>query len=101
MSDKTYSIEEHGDKNYALYSGRDMNHHGYRLCNINDFDMNMEHTLNLLRIALSAVEKLSVDSLAEILRELRIDCYDFDKRDNISEFANLLKQKLLELPHEN
>lgn len=98
MSNKkrVLSIEPHGD-GYAIYSGRDNEHHGFRLCNVNDFDMNKENTLNLLRIALSAVEKLNEEWLVETLRDLRIDCYDFDNRNNISEFANLLKQRLQEL----
>lgn len=48
-------IESHGNE-HAIYSGRDRDHHGYRLCNVNDFDMNKERTLRTIDAALLALE---------------------------------------------
>ena len=55
---KLYSIEKHGDE-FALYKGRNINEHGFRLCNIHDFDMNGATTIGLLRSAFKALEELS------------------------------------------
>lgn len=49
------SIEPHGD-GYAIYSGRDQEHHGFRLCNVNDFDMSKERTIRTLKAGLLALE---------------------------------------------
>ena len=49
-----YSIEKHGpDGQYALYFGRDMNHHGARLCNLYDFDRNENATREAIVDALN------------------------------------------------
>lgn len=40
-----WSIEPHGaEGTFALYQGRDLMHHGARLCNLSDFDCNGEKT---------------------------------------------------------
>ena len=44
-----WTIEPHGPEGtYALYSGRDDQHHGLRLCNLSDFDADMERTCRLI-----------------------------------------------------
>jgi hypothetical protein len=51
-----YTIETHGEKgNYALYAGRDNEHHGARLCNLNDFDMYEAETIAYIVKALNAI----------------------------------------------
>lgn len=55
---KLYSIEKHGDE-FALYKGRNSQEHGFRLCNIHDFDSNGDVTVGLLRCAFIALEELS------------------------------------------
>jgi hypothetical protein len=56
LENRTFSIEAHGDKNFAIYSGRDISHHGYRLCNVNDFDMNGDRTIEIIDASLHAFE---------------------------------------------
>lgn len=49
-----FSIEPHGqDGQYALYVGRDVSHHGLRLCNLYDFDKNRESTISMIVKALN------------------------------------------------
>lgn len=52
---RNFSLERHGD-GYALYHGRDIDHHGYRLCNINDFDITKDNTLKVIDTGLFALE---------------------------------------------
>jgi len=53
-----YTIEPHGvTGQYALYKGRDTIHHGARLCNINDFDMNEKQTIKMIVNALNKQEE--------------------------------------------
>lgn len=53
MADK-YTIEPHGPAGqYALYFGRDKDHHGLRLCNLSDFDMNAPETIRLISDSLN------------------------------------------------
>lgn len=52
---RNHSIELHGDE-YAIYQGRNDNRHGFRLCNIHDFDMRKEHTVRTIDAALLALE---------------------------------------------
>ncbi|MCK9576854.1 MAG: hypothetical protein M0R51_13195 [Clostridia bacterium] len=45
-TESKYSIEPHGEEGqYALYYGRDCQHHGARLCNLYDFDMNKDKVI--------------------------------------------------------
>lgn len=54
MAEHIFTIEPHGKPgNFALYSGRDNHHHGLRLCNINDLDMNGDKTLKMIEDALN------------------------------------------------
>ena len=57
-----YSIEEHGD-GYALYLGRDQDHHGLRLCNLSDFDSNKE---NIIKTIVDSLNRNIVDIDKEI-----------------------------------
>lgn len=68
-----YSIEPH-DEGYALYRGRDMFHHGYNLCNINDFDVNGKNTRATIISALYVLEELykienPSDEIVEIIKK--------------------------------
>ena len=45
-TESKYSIEPHGEEGqYTLYYGRDCQHHGARLCNLYDFDMNKDKVI--------------------------------------------------------
>jgi hypothetical protein len=45
-TESKYSIEPHGEEGqYALYYGRDYQHHGERLCNLYDFDVNKDKVI--------------------------------------------------------
>jgi hypothetical protein len=43
----TYSAEPHGS-GYGLYAGRDRRHHGLRLLNIEDWDINLAANMRLI-----------------------------------------------------
>lgn len=61
-----FSIEPHGPGGqYALYHGRDMHHHGARLCNLYDFDSAGERTRKSIVDALNANAHLGPPRLAE------------------------------------
>jgi hypothetical protein len=49
-----YSIEPHGNA-WALYLGRDDNHHGLNLCRLDDFDANGDRTRELIVNALNSL----------------------------------------------
>ena len=72
MSPNNLTIEAHGDE-YALYEQRDQAHHGYRLCNIHDFDANKKRTLAILNASLEALHVISKMKLAEEFGELSPD----------------------------
>ena len=50
-----YKIEPHGDV-YALYCGRDKEHHGLRLCNLSDFDGDGKQLMILIELALNSLK---------------------------------------------
>lgn len=52
---RNHSVEVHGDE-YAIYRGRNDNRHGFRLCNIHDFDMSKAHTVRTIDAGLLALE---------------------------------------------
>lgn len=58
MAIRKFTIEPHGD-GFALYDGRDNEHHGYRLCNLNDFDSNGKYTRGSIMAAFTALEELA------------------------------------------
>jgi len=52
IENQTFCIEPHGD-GYALYHGRDLNHHGMNLCKLSEFDGNGEFTRTIIVNALN------------------------------------------------
>lgn len=65
-----FTIEPHGpDGQFALYIGRDNNHHGFRLCNLYDFDMNKKETIDSIVTALN--NNLHLHSLTDDATDTR------------------------------
>lgn len=67
-----FCVEKHGDA-YALYCGRDDLHHGFRLCNLDDFDMSGEATRERIARALNVLDLLERDDLASTIAQ---ECND-------------------------
>lgn len=67
QSKRHFSIEPHGD-GYAIYAGRSQEKHGFRLCNVNDFDMNIKQTVGVLDASLLAFEIIS-QKHSDLIRE--------------------------------
>lgn len=55
--ERKHSIEPHGEE-YAIYSGRSKGSHGFRLCNVHDFDMSKARTVRTIDAGLLALEAI-------------------------------------------
>lgn len=55
--ERNHTIEVHGEE-YAIYSGRSKDRHGFRLCNVHDFDTNKVRTVRTIDAGLLALEAI-------------------------------------------